>query len=176
MKHLNFHFIHTKYESSPAGSSSVQTTHREDSQDPEYNEKFEITLEDTGDQVLKFAVWDKGDDKGTWEDGLIAEGEFDLTEIAIEATHEGWIDLKKKTEKGDIPAGSLRFAATRHQETLEMEEVEVTEGPRILLHITLIPMPTNVDKALDKTQMDIPCMYLQLAERFRETLLFASAF
>ena len=24
--------------------------------------------------------------------------EFDLTEIAIEMTHEGWIDLKKKTD------------------------------------------------------------------------------
>ena len=62
------------------GSISVDTTHREDSQDPEYNEKLEITLEDIEDQVLKVSVWDKGNGN-EWEDGLIGEGEFNLNEI-----------------------------------------------------------------------------------------------
>ena len=70
----------------------METTYREDSQDPEYNEQLEITLEDIEDQVLKFSVWDKGDGK-EWEDGLLGEGEFALNEIDVGAAYEGWVDL-----------------------------------------------------------------------------------
>ena len=152
------------------GSASVQTTHRDDTQDPEYYEDFELTLEDEDDQILKFSVWDKGDGK-SYEDGLLGEGEFLLADIAVEATYEGSVVLKKDGRD----AGSVHFMITKHSETLEVEEEEVTEGPRILLQMTLTPMPTNIDKALDRTPLDIPCMYLPLAERFRETLLLASA-
>jgi hypothetical protein len=152
------------------GSISVETTHREDSQDPEYNEKLEITLEDIEDQVLKFSVWDKGNGN-EWEDGLIGEGEFNLNEIDVGAAYEGWIDLKLDGKD----AGSVNFAVLKQSETLEAQEEEVTDGPRILLQMTLTPMPTNIDKALDKTSLDIPVMYLPLVERFKETLLLASA-
>ena len=43
------------------------------------------------------------------------------------------------------------------------------------VQMTLTMMATNIDKALDKTHMDIPCMYLPLAERFKETLSLATA-
>ena len=148
----------------------METTYREDSQDPEYNEQLEITLEDIEDQVLKFSVWDKGDGK-EWEDGLLGEGEFALNEIDVGAAYEGWVDLTLDGKK----AGSVNFAVLKNSETLEVEEEEVTDGPRILLQIMLTPMPTNIDKALDKTSLEIPVMYLPLVERFKETLLLASA-
>jgi hypothetical protein len=152
------------------GSESVHTAHQDDTQDPEYNETFELTLEDEENQILAFEVWDKGDGK-SYEDGLLGKGEFALEEVQLERTFEGWVGLKLEGRD----AGSVHFMATRHQETLEMVEEEVNEGPRVLLHMMLTPMRTNVDKELDRTPLEIPCMYLPLADRFRETLQLASA-
>ena len=151
-----------------------QTTHRDDTQEPEFNESFEMMLEDEEDQMLKFSVWDKGDGiegSPSCEDGLLGEGEFSLADIGLERTHEGWVQLTLKGRD----AGSVHFMVTRHQEILEEEEQAVNEGPRVLLKMMLTPMQTNVDKLLDKTHVDIPCMYLPLADKFRETLAFASA-
>jgi hypothetical protein len=100
-------------------------------------ESFEMTLEDTGNEDLMFQVYDKGDGS-TFDDTLMSEATFNLSQLPLEAPYQGWIDCKDA--RRGTPAGSLHFVVTKHMQTLEEVEQEVTEGPRVLLKVTLPPV------------------------------------